>query len=378
MKTLQFFFADFRKIPFLAGMSNTTNVVGYYNGYRWPVQIQASKFNITLTLKSGEYILDRAGRKINDPYFEVFVKNKQLHREVSEQEVPLITVPEVVAPNAHLPQTNPVRAITQWTRDARGIRQPVLTQPEPVALPTPSLPAAVVASASDSVTPMSMEEARKRGLVRKVRDVPEDYGVNDTTGLPPGNIPKMRYAIDPGVNKPAAPLPKEALTLPKDDPNRQTRSQLVSNLAQGVRVPAPEDGPATPFANTAVPNAPNNAQLVAGTPIVEAQASEVAEPPVEEAGEMPEPNLPAPAPALVAATPANPAPAAVAAAKAPPTAQPPLKPLTPKNQYVCMACQAPHKFRSQLFAHAKAKHPESINAIMAPYPETPPAPPPLR
>jgi hypothetical protein len=352
-------------MPFLTDMSNMTNVVGYYNGNRWPIQIVASKFNITLTLKPGEYILDRAGRKINDPYFEVFVTNKQLHKEVSEAQVPLIAVPVVTAPAAATNyQANPVRAVTQWTRDSRGVRQPVLTQPQP-DMPTPTLPAAVVASASESVTPMSMEEARRRGLVRKVREVPEDYGVNDTTGLPPGNIPKMKYAIDPSVNRPAPPLPKEMLTLPKDDPNRQTRSQLVSNLAQGVKVPPPEEAPETPFANTAVVNGPPNSPIVAGSPapIVEEQA-EVAEPPVEEAvpEPMPEPEL---AEAAVPVQPVVPAP-------------PPMRPVTPKDKFVCMACGAPHKFRSQLYNHAKAKHGDRLNAIMAVYPETPPAPPPLR
>src|SRR5579885_2120817 len=181
-------------------MSNTqmTNVVGYYNGERWPIQLVISKFNITLTLKAGEYILDRAGRKINDPYFELFVQNKQLRREESDKPVPLITVPVVtVATPLTTPQANPVRAVTQWTRDSKGVRQPVLAQPEPPV----QLPAAVVATASDSVRPMTMEDARKAGYVRRVRDVPEEYGVPDTTGLPPANIPRMKVAIDPSMNK---------------------------------------------------------------------------------------------------------------------------------------------------------------------------------
>lgn len=346
-------------------MSNMTNVVGYYNGNRWPIQIVASKFNITLTLKTGEYVLDRAGRKINDPYFEVFVTNKQLHKETSETPVPLIVVPVVAPPVAATGyQSNPVRSVTQWTRDSRGVRQPVLTQPQPEPMPTSALPAAVIASASDSVTPMSMEEARKRGLVRKVRDVPEDYGVNDTTGLPPGGIPKMRYAVDPGMNKAPAPLPKEMLALPSNDPNRATRAPLLSSLAQGARVPAPEDASSNPFANTAVVNGPPNSPLMAGTPIVEAQEEAVPEPPMEEdaAETMPQPQL---AEAV----------APVAVAPPPP---PPMRPLTPKDNYVCMACGAPHKFRSQLYKHAQAKHADRLNAIMAVYPETPPAPPPLR
>lgn len=354
-------------------MSNTTNVVGYYNGNRWPIQLVISKLNITLTLEPGKYVLDRQGRKINDPYFEVFANNKQLHRELSQTPVPIIAIPEVAAPVTPAAPTNPVRAITEWTRDAKGIRQPVLTQPAPAPQPAP-LPPAVVASASESVKPMSMEEARRRGFVRKVREVPEDYGVNDTTGLPPSGIPKMKYAIDPSVNKPAPPLPKEMLALPKDDPNRQTRAQLVAGLAQGTTAPAPEDGPANPFANTAVVNAPPNSPIVAGTPapIMEDSPTE-GEPVVEGTPEevMPE-ALPEPDVAELAEAEAAPVPVAPVA-----PAPPPMRPITPSNQFVCMACGAPHKWRSQLLNHAKAKHPERVNAIMAAYPASPPAPPTL-
>lgn len=354
-------------------MSNTTNVVGYYNGNRWPIQVVASKFNVTLTLKPGEYILDRQGRKINDPYFEVFANNRQLHRETSETPVPVLVIPEVTNAAVITQPNNPVKAVTQWTRDSKGHRQPVIPEN---AQPATTLPASVVASATDSVKPMTMEEARAKGYVRKVREVPEDYGVNDTTGLPPGGIPKMKYSIDPGVNKPAPPLPKEATSLPKDDPNRQTRAQLVAGLAQGAHTPAPEDGPVNPFANVGVANA---SPLVTGNPTVTpVPLAESAEPePVET---MPEPDMSLPAPDLseVEET-APPMPAVIAGtpaqAAAAPTAQPPLRPLTPKNNFMCMACGAPFKFRSQLQNHATAKHPDRVNAIMAAYPATPPAPP---
>ena len=330
-------------------MSNTTPVIGYYNGNRWPIQLVISKLNITLTLEPGKYILDRQGRKINDPYFEVFANNKQLHREVGTNPVPIVAIPEVTATVAPATPTNPVRAVTEWTRDNRGVRQPVLTQP---AEPKSALPPAVVASASESVRPMSMEEARKRGFVRKVREVPEDYGVNDTTGLPPGQIPKMRYSIDPGVNKPAPPLPKEMLALPKDDPNNPTRSQLVAGLTQGSATPPPEDAPTNPFANTAVVNAPPNSPIMAGTPapLMESQAEAEPDMPVDEpeveaidAG-LPEPEVPI-------------RPAA-----------PPLRQVAPADQFQCNQCGAPFKWRSQLSKHAYQKHPDKVRSILAQYP----------
>lgn len=347
-------------------MSNTTNVVGYYNGNRWPIQLVVSKLNITLTLEPGKYVLDRQGRKINDPYFEVFANNKQLHRELSQKAVPIISIP-VVAPTVPTTSGNPVRAITTWARNNQGIRQPVLTEPAPTPQEQPHAAAPVVSS-SESVTPMSMEEARRRGLVRKVRDVPEDYGVNDTTGLPPARIPQMKYSIDPSVNKPVAPLPKEMLTLPKDDPNRQTRAQLVAGLTKGAQVPAPENAPESPFANTSVVNIPPDSPIMAGTPITESAEENM---PLTDTDStdvaLPEPDLTelqeAEAPAVTASLPPAPAPPAAPAA--------PLRPLTPKNQFLCIACGAPHKFRSQLFKHAQQKHPDNLNAIMAAYPEAP-------
>lgn len=364
-------------------MSNTTNVVGYYNGERWPIQLVVSKFNVTLTLKPGEYVLDRAGRKINDPFFEAFVANKQLRRETSETPVPYITIPAVNAAAAPSPQANPVRAVTQWSRDSRGVRMPVLTQPQPpapVAQPE-ALPPAVLASANESVRPMTMEEARRAGLVRKVREVPEDYGVNDTTGLPPSNIPRMKVAMDPSMNKPVAPLNREMLTMPANDHNRQARSQLVAGLAQGSKLPPP-DATTNPFANSAIVN---NSPLVAGTPAAQPpllEDQEVGEEVLEESMEPEPPEQPEATPAVALPEPdiaelremeaAEPQP--VAPPPAPRLTQPPkppLKALTPKNQFTCMACSAQHKFRSQLLNHAKLKHPDRVSAIMAPYPETP-------
>lgn len=368
-------------------MSNTTTVVGYYNGNRWPIQLVISKLNLTLTLEPGKYILDRAGRKINDPYFEVFANNKQLHRESSATPVPIIAIPEITAP---VPPTtsNPVRAVTEWKRDERGIRQPVINQPQPPQTETAAaLPPAVLASATSSVKPMSIEEARRLGLVRKVREVPEDYGVNDTTGLPPGGIPKMRYSTDPGVHKPAPPLPKEMLALPKDDPANPDRAKLVAGLAQGSAVPAPENASSNPFANTAVANAPVNSPITAGTPVAQpitesAPVVPVAAPPVihphaaqipvDEPDDVEEPDI---EPVLTGGFPEPDLPPAAAQPPVAPAAAAPLLPIAAANQFVCGLCGHGVKYRSQLEKHAIQKHPDRVRAIMAAYPVTPPQPP---
>ena len=70
----------------------TTQVLGYYNGGKWPIQIVFPKLNVTLTLEPGAHIRDASGRKINDPYFEAFAKQGQLSREHSEVPEPICRI----------------------------------------------------------------------------------------------------------------------------------------------------------------------------------------------------------------------------------------------------------------------------------------------
>ena len=76
-------------------MPKTTNVSGYFNAERWPIQLVLPGHKITLTLKPGDFILDRKGRKINDPYFETFADSAQLAREISKTPVSINHMPEV-------------------------------------------------------------------------------------------------------------------------------------------------------------------------------------------------------------------------------------------------------------------------------------------
>ena len=367
--------------------NNMTKVLGYFNGARWNIQLDISRFNITLTLKPGEFLLDRQGRKINDPYFELYAVDKRLSRELSDKEVPILYVPPVTSASINQRPSNPVSAVTEWKRDSRGVRQPVMpgSQPAKAALPatTSAVPAAsapMVESNSSSVKPMTMDEARRAGLVRKVREVPEDYGVSDTTGRPPSGIPKMRYAIDPSMNHAAPPLPKEMLNLPKDDPSNAARSTIISTLAAGSKVPNPEDGSTNPFANTGVPNGPADSPLRAGPgvpgPIVES-APAPAGSPSPEMEALPEPDLGelddasplrAGQPAQIVAEDAE----GPAAEPAEPVAAVPVEagpPVTPLSGFFCLGCGARQKSRFNLMQHAKARHASQYNQIMAPYPE---------
>ena len=353
--------------------AESTTTVGYFNGRKWPIQLSISQLNITLNLQPGEYILDRAGHKINDPFFERFVEGKQLNREVSDALVPYNMVPDLtggtaLAVSRQVSAASPVRATSKFAVDSQGVRRPVM----PVSVP----PAHTLAQAQtpmgvDPVTPMSMEEARRLGLVRRVREVPEDYGVTDTSGAPPRTPPGIKYAIDPSMLKKPAPLPPQLSKVEsKEVANASTRTQLISQMAKGASAPATPES-ASVFLNQTTYNAPPNSPVVSGPAmprsVLRAQVQPAPEPEPEpemseaevaaaETGIAP-PDLPAPDLTELQESQQEQAPA-----------PPPLRPMAARDRYICAGCGLPFKFRSQLDKHAAAKHAAAYSAIMAAYP----------
>ena len=333
-----------------------TNTVGYFNGNRWPIQLVISRFNCTLHLLPGEFILDKKQRKINDPFFEAYANTKQLKREVSDALVPIIRVP--IASNT--PPTVPaaqcdgqaVRSVTEWRIDSKGLRQPVI--PGPANLPPQSVN-------KPSVIPMSLAEARARGFIGKQRIVPEDYGLTDTEGTPPSNPPPIKISVDSNMNRGVQPLPKE---LTEALPGREL---MVQQLASASTVDVESGG----FLNVVTHHSPPEASspLQAGVPSSEPLVfppiahhslhppsppdvlpePALDKPPVEEAEE-----VPAPVPHLPRAA-------------QPQTAQAP-KPVTLRDRYICQACGKPFQFRSQLLNHARMTEGHQVETIMAPYP----------
>ena len=326
---------------FLSAMSEksaveTTNVLGFFNGNRWPIQLVISSLNVTLHLQPGEYIKDRAGRKINDPFFENYAKNRQLFRETTDKAVPIIRVPPPNnTPRPH--DGHSVHQVTEFTHTPAGVRVPVMPKPKVVPVQTIN---------KNSVQTMTMDEARKRGLAHRTREVPEDYGLTDTdTALPPRSPPPLRIATDLKPTKPTS-LPQELLEAAMEE-MPEGRSALVHSLSQNVTAPPPEEEAPSGFLNTITQNAPANSPIVAGpgTPARPKPASA----PLEES--MPEPAVPEPP---------------VEEEQAPP--QEP-RPITARNKYVCMDCGLGFPFRSQLHRHAATKHKDLVDAIMASYME---------
>jgi hypothetical protein len=352
--------------------SKTTKVIGYYNGNRWPIQLVISKLNITLVLKENEFILDRAtGQKINDPYFDIYVQNKQLMREEGDTDLPIIAIP-VVTPNTPARDGNAVRSVTQF-KEVRGVRTPVLQ----TAQPEVQQPLAHHASHIG----MSVEEARRLGFIRKTREVPEDYGTPDSPDTPPRNIPPIRYATDTTRTKPTE-LPKELTEAIASEPKA---APLVQQLAKAAATaPVVE----SPFANTSIPAAAEaQSPLVSGKPTgaaVPMPVRPVARPaaqedeardeePPEEESVLPPPQLEGdnmigvPEPVVEEESVTEP----VEELPPPlPRGAKKVNPITPDNKFVCLACGKGFPFRSKLEQHAHQSHPQSVVHILSQYPKT--------
>jgi len=172
--------------------TETTRTVGYFNSHSHPLHVVISKYGMTLELQPGKYVEDTKGRKINDPFFDGY---KLLTKETSETPVPMIRlgVPRAVENQRY--DGHSVRQVTEFTHDARGVRRPVMPQRGLIPAPPENQP---------SVRSMSVEEARRLGLIRRTRAVPDDYGVADTDGAPPQGIPPMKLATDLPPANPAS------------------------------------------------------------------------------------------------------------------------------------------------------------------------------
>jgi hypothetical protein len=314
-------------------------VSGYYNANRWPIQLVISRLNITLHLNPGEFILDKQGRKINDPFFEAYAKNKQLAREMADAPVPAVNVPVITsAVSASAYDGHSVHAVTEFKTDTKGVRQPVMPKAAAVADQSVNKPA---------YQGMSMDEARRAGLVRKVREVPEDYGTPDNNSSTPPPAPPMRIAMD--TDQPARPQslpPQMQAAIATKRPERQ---QIQKALAEGALAAADLDSE-TGFLNSVIRNNPTGAGIMAGKPAAQE------EPAVDEA--------PLPAPQLEEALPEPTEEDEVV------IPEPKVKPVkvVAKGQFVCMECAAPFKTRPELAAHARKLHENKVTAIMAAYP----------
>lgn len=356
-----------------------TNTVGYYNGNKWPLDIMISELGgVILRLPPGAYVVDNSPqrRKINDPFFDKYTRPYQLTKEISKNgPVPLLAVPRVTSPTQPNAHQHSVRGVTSFTHDASGQRvpnlPPVIQQPN-LAVNTPTHKG------------MSMEEARRLGLVGKPRVVPEDYGVTDTDGRPVdvSKAPPIKYAMEstPRIRQNES-LPAELTQMDEriDPREAASRQKLLGGLNQASSKNVES---ATGFMHEVEANQPPNFASPLGTqPAPAAPASEAAQV-AEQADEaLPAPNIFASD--LVVTESAHPTPAtgvpdplaeakakAVAPAPAKAAKQAAAKPATPKTAkpFVCNVDGESFRYRSQLETYAKRHHPDQVAQILEPYP----------
>lgn len=179
----------------MSSAAEATNIVGYFNAYKFPLHIHISECNRMFRLEPNQYVLTEDGRKINDP---ILGRYRQLSVEQSDDPVPVLFFASQAKPAGN--KSAPVVAsTTSFTVDAKGRRVPDLSAVAPVVKPP--------ASDVPSIRAMTVEEARKLRLIKPVRTVPEDYGVTDNDGASPTNIPELKVAVDAPNSRAAAAVP---------------------------------------------------------------------------------------------------------------------------------------------------------------------------
>ena len=154
-----------------------TKIRGYVNLNPWPVQISISERNSTFTVDPKCYVVDRDGRKINDPILEPLAKEGHLSAEKVDVELPIVYLGSVQT-ESNQPKSN-----------------------SPTVVGSSSNIVDAAAKVDDNrwspVTAMSMDEARKLGLVKgSIPDDSSDSGQRDAE-------PKDRHLKRPAQVPPA-------------------------------------------------------------------------------------------------------------------------------------------------------------------------------
>jgi hypothetical protein len=207
----------------------TTNVIGYFNPNDYSLSLAITEFNMNIQLAPKQYIVDRGGRLVNDPFLDNYVGKGKLSRASDKKKsveivslVPYSAITQAAAVTQAAP--HPVTQAVGFHKNSQGVTVPIGTSPTVpvVANPPPQ--------SYNPVRGYSVEEARKLRLIKPVRSVPDDYGADESTGAPPqgSKIPPIRYATD-AVRTPVKALP-EGLAAPAT-PQQQA---LIAQMEQAA------------------------------------------------------------------------------------------------------------------------------------------------
>lgn len=208
-----------------------TKTLGFYNPHTYPILIA----ELNRSLPPGKFISNDAGQKVNDPYFDKFVRSSGgLAREISQEEVDVIYYRE---PQPQPTEVNrpgfsgyagaPIRDNRFGNSEgmplaSKHVLEGYTGRPEEKPIKTNDQiggykvnEAAVVVGIkpnADNVKPgernpvsgMSMEEARRRKIIKDARPLADNFGPEDSATLvvPP-------EAILPMVDLPPQPTLEE-------------------------------------------------------------------------------------------------------------------------------------------------------------------------
>jgi hypothetical protein len=294
---------------------SSTKTVGYFNPNRWPVIVNISAVNLNVTISPKGYVVDRSGKKINDPLLEKFVGPDMLARETSKTEVPFVLFPrpEAIVSGAH---HTGIASSSEVVKDSRGIVQD--SSFDGVHSRYTGVPTGVTAP-SHAVATYSVEEAVKRKIFRPVI-IPDDSNApKETDGQPVrgDNLPPVMIARDASPSE--ARKLAEAGTIRVEAPVEVKKDQPVIQEEAAHEEAEGADGPS----------------LDVGAHLKQLQQ------------QLDAPEAPAPVPAPTTAAPA------------PKSGRP--------DKFVCAADGRSFKKKGYLLNHVKKHFPDKEKELMAPY-----------
>lgn len=324
-----------------------TNIRGFLNNNEYPLQLQISKFNQTIQVAAGEYVRDANGRLINDSILAGYVGPGMLVCEqIAKGQPPVDLV--AIHPSE---SGNPVSGTQIVKRDEQQAAHPVSTADRlqkdgrgnvvPVNLKTVAAHGGPVPAGYNPIVGLSVEEARKAGLIGKPRLVPEDYGA-DVGGGGGQPIPPIRVSME--SNRPVGQLPRDYQQEAQAEADQTVRqleaaSRLDAEVENplgwinpGNTIPAqPPSAPAPSAPVTAPPSIPLPVDLNVPTATVETETTPPEAVEEHEPGEVP---------------------------------------ASPGKPYHCPFDGANFQYRSQLKRHLERKFPDRVEQVLQNYPIT--------
>ena len=315
-----------------------TNISGYFNSNPWPLILWVSELNLQIQVAAAppnRFVQDDRGNRINDPILDKYCGQKMLQREVSQEPVPILLFTRNPAAAKSDERKSPVSSVKAFARDSQG-RTVAVPNDVPETIP------AVPLVSTNPVRGLTIEQARKAGLARPTKLVPEDFGAPETAGAPTRGqiIPTIEYAQDLGPRAVKALKLNEELTRPLASVASQPARQAVLRaLHEGVGYDP--DSPDLPEIVTRRKN------IGLPSPVQDERRVAPYKAPVE--APLPEPML---------------------EETIPPPAVP--VPVSLKFQpFVCLADGKGFPNREQLLIYITETFPDSVAELMEPYPAIP-------